>query len=379
MRILVCPQEFKESLTARQAADAIARGARRADPTAEVDLAPMADGGPGTIDAVLSSITGERMKAAVSDPLGRPREAVWALLGDSTALIEAAEANGLALLRPEERDPRLTTTRGVGELVRAALDRDSRRLVLAIGGSATNDGGAGIAQALGARLLDADGRDLEPGGAALAVLRRIDVSGLDPRLRSCQVTVAADAINPLLGPAGASLVYGPQKGGTPEAVAGLEAALENYAAVIRRDLGIDVAQVDGAGAAGGLGAGLVAFLGARIISGGEYVGEAISLANRIERADVVFTGEGRLDSQTAYGKAVAVVARMARERKRPVIAFAGSVADDADPTALGLDAAIPIAIGPMTKEEAIAKAAELLSATAERATRLLLDGRRLGR
>ncbi|MGA2286313.1 MAG: glycerate kinase, partial [Dehalococcoidia bacterium] len=238
MRILVCPQEFKESLTARQAADAIALGIRRAGADIELDLAPVADGGPGTIDAVLSSVKGERLKASVHDPLGRPREAIWALLDDKTALIEMAEASGLALLRPEERDPHRTSTYGTGELIRAALDEGCRRMIVAIGGSATNDGGAGMAQALGARLLDVAGDELKPGGAALANLQRIDVSGIDPRLRSCEVVVAADAVNPLLGPAGASLVYGPQKGGTPEAVAELEAALQRYADVVRRDLGV---------------------------------------------------------------------------------------------------------------------------------------------
>ncbi len=374
MRILVCPQEFKESLTTRQAADAIARGVRGAGEDIEVDLAPMADGGPGTIDAVLSSVKGRRMKATVHDPLGRPREAIWALLDEKTALIEMAEASGLALLRSEERDPRRTSTYGTGELIRAALDEGCQRLVVTIGGSATNDGGAGMAQALGARLLDAAGEELEPGGAALMKLQRIDLSGLDPRLRSCEVVVAADAVNPLLGPAGASLVYGPQKGGTPEEVAELEAALQRYAGIVQRDLGVDITSVSGAGSAGGLGGGLIAFLGARITSGAEFVAEAIGLAGRIEQANFVFTGEGRLDSQTAYGKAVALVARLAKERGRPVVAFAGSVADDADLATLRLDAAVPIARGPTTREEMFAKADELLSSAAEQATCLLLVG-----
>ncbi len=376
MRILACPQEFKESLTAGQAAGAIAVGVRRAGPEIEVDLAPMADGGPGTIDAVLSSLEGQRRKATVHDPLGRLREARWAMLDDSkTGLIEMAEASGLALLRPEERDPRRTSTYGTGELIRAALGEGCRRLVVAIGGSATNDGGAGMAQALGARLLDTQGKDLEPGGAALAGLQRIDVSELDARLRSCEVVVAADAVNPLLGPAGASLVYGPQKGATPEVVAALEAALQRFAEIVRRDLGLDIASVSGAGAAGGLGGGLVALLKARITSGAELVAEAIDLAGQIEQADVVFTGEGRLDAQTAYGKSVAIVARLARKRGRPVMAFAGTVASDFDLASIGLDAAIPIARGPAAREEMFAQAGELLSNAAEQATRLLLVGR----
>jgi glycerate kinase len=329
---------------------------------------------------MLSSAKGQRRRAVAHDPLGRPREATWALLdGGETALIEMAEASGLALLRPEERDPCRASTYGTGELIRAALDEGCRRLVVAIGGSATNDGGAGMAQALGARLLDAEGKDLQPGGAALARLQRIDALGLDSRLRSCEVVVAADAVNPLLGPAGASLVYGPQKGGTPEAVVELEAALRRYADIVRRDLGVDIASASGAGAAGGLGGGLVAFLNGRLTSGAELVAGAIDLPGRIGQADVVFSGEGRLDSQTAYGKAVAVVARLAKERGRPVVAFAGSAAEDFDLASLGLDAIVPIARGPATQGEMFAQAGVLLSSASEQATRLLLAGRSLVR
>jgi len=378
MRILVAPQEFKGSLTAREAADAIARGLRRALPNAVLDLAPMADGGPGTVDAILSSTSGHVEKATVQDPLGRPFEAAWARLDEgNVAVIEMAAASGLVLLTPEERDPRRTSTHGTGELIRAALDAGCRRLIVGVGGSATNDGGAGMAQALGARLLDAEGRDLPSGGAALARLARIDLSGLDARLKQCEITAATDAANPLFGPSGASFVYGPQKGATPQAVEELDAALHHYADIIERDVGVDIASLPGAGAAGGLGGGLVAFLGARIESGAELVARSIGLEGRMEAADIVFTGEGRLDSQTAYGKSVSVVARLAKEHGRPVIALAGSLEEGASVAASGLDAIVPIAPGPMPEADMVQQAANLLSQAAERAARLLLVGRNL--
>jgi len=376
VRILICPQEFKGSLTARQAADAIAAGLQRALPDAGLDLAPMADGGPGTVDTILSSARGHLETAIVQDPLGRRVEATWGVLDEGpTAVIEMAAASGLVLLKPEERDPRRAGTYGTGQLIRAALDACRRRLIIGVGGSATNDGGAGMAQALGARLLDAEGHDLPPGGAALAALARIDVSGLDARLRECEVTAATDAVNPLCGPSGASLVYGPQKGATPEIAAELDAALRHYAEVVRRDIGVDIASLPGAGAAGGLGGGLVAFLGARIESGAELVAQAIDLPRRIAVADVVFTGEGRLDAQTAFGKSVAVVARLAKAQGRPVIALAGSVEGDA--STLGIDVVVPIAKGVMTEAEMFEQAASLLSDAAERAARLVLVGRSL--
>ena len=385
MRILVSPQEFKGSLTARQAAEAIAAGLRRALPDAVLDLAPMADGGPGTLEALLSAASGQAKTARVRDPLGRPRETAWGLLTEGpTAVIEMAASSGLVLLKPGERDPRIASTYGTGQLISAALDAGCRRLIIGVGGSATNDGGAGIAQALGARLLDKQGKDLPPGGAALAALDRIDISGLDPRLRDCEITVATDVVNPLLGPSGASVLYGPQKGATAAVVAELEAALGRYAEVVERDLGVDIASLPGAGSAGGAGGGLVAFLKARVVSGAELVAEAIGLRRRLAEANVAITGEGRLDRQTAFGKAVAVVARLAKEQGRPVIALVGSLEDKRHPAAAaglaaadGFDAVLPIAAGIMTEAEMFERAAELLSDAAERAGRLLLIGRSL--
>ncbi len=376
MRILICPQEFKGSLTARQAAEAIAAGLRRALPDAVLDLAPMADGGPGTVDAVLSSRPGHLEKTAVQDPLGRRIDAHWALLDSGEAVIEMAASSGLVLLKLEERDAERATTYGVGQLIIAALDAGSRRLIIGIGGSATNDGGAGMAQALGARLLDSE-RDLPPGGAALARLARIDISALDPRLRQSQITVAVDAVNPLCGPAGASFVYGPQKGATPEQAARLDAALCHYAEIVRRDLDVDILTLPGAGAAGGLGGGLVAFLGAHIESGARLVAATIGLSERIESADVVLTGEGRLDSQTAYGKAVSIVAKLAKERGKPVIALAGKVEENVSID--GVDAIVPVATEPLPESEMFDRAAALLEDAAERAARLFLLGRRFVR
>lgn len=379
MRVVIAPQEFKGSLTAAQAAVAMAEGVRRVLPKAELDLVPMADGGPGTVEAMVAARGGRLMRAPAHDPLGRPLEAAWGLLDEETAVIEMAAAAGLSLLREEERDPRLTTTYGVGDLIRAALDAGCRRLIVGIGGSATNDGGAGLAQALGARLLDEKGGELPSGGAALARLARIDASGLDPRLRECRVLVASDVGNPLVGPEGASAVYGPQKGATPTMVEELDAALRRYAQVVERDLGLRVAQAPGAGAAGGLGAGLMAFLGAEMRSGFALVAEVVGLRERLQGAHLVLTGEGRLDAQTAYGKTALGVARLAKEGGAPVVVAVVGGLGEGWRRALeeGIDAVVSIAPGPLTLAEAMADAATLVADAAEQAVRLVLAGKRL--
>ena len=376
MRILVAPQEFKGSLSAREAAEAIAVGLRRALPDVEFDLLPLADGGPGTVEALVEASGGRFHEVSVHDPLGRPVRARWGALGaprehsTPTAVIEMAAASGLALLRPQERDPRRASTFGTGELLRAALDAGQRRIIVGVGGSATNEGGAGLAQALGVRLLDAEGSDLPPGGAPLARLARIGAAGLDPRLGQAEVIVAADVTNPLCGPQGASLVYGPQKGASEEVARELDAALARYAEIVRRDLGVDVADVPGAGAAGGLAAGLIAFCGAQVRPGFEVVAEAVGLADRLARADVVATGEGRLDRQTAFGKTTAGVARAAREAGKPVVVLVGSVEEGYEEEAAGLfDAVFALTDGGLSLDDAIARAAGLLSAAAEAAGR----------
>jgi glycerate kinase len=325
VQVVVAPQEFKGTLTAEAAAQAMAGGARRAAPGAAVEEIPLADGGPGTVRAILAATGGELRKTAVTGPMGERVAAEWGLLADGTAVIEMAAAAGLVMVPVDRRDPRIATTFGVGELVLAALNAGCARIVVGMGGSATNDGGAGMAQALGARLLDADGRELARGGAALAGLARIDASGIDRRFRSMPVVAATDVQNPLCGPTGASAVYGPQKGADPRAAAELDAALRNYADAIRRDVGVDVEDLPGAGAAGGLGAGLAAFLRAEIRSGIEIVAGVVRLRQRLAGADVVLTGEGRLDGQTGFGKTVAGILAMAGEAGVPVIIVPGSL------------------------------------------------------
>jgi len=380
MKIVIAPQEFKGSLSAVQAAQAMAEGLRRALPDATLALVPMADGGPGTVEAMVAAAeNGRRMTAAAHDALGRPLAAAWGIIDEDTAVIEMAAASGLTLLTEDERDPRIASTCGTGELVRAALDAGCRRIIVGIGGSATNDGGAGMAQALGARLLDDAGQDLQPGGAALARLGRIDASGLDPRLGQCRVLAASDVFNPLCGPQGASLVYGPQKGATPAVAQELDAALRHYAQVIERDLGVRVLDLAGAGAAGGLGAGLVAFLGAELVPGAQLVAEAVGLRQKLAGADLALTGEGRLDAQTSFGKAPWEVARLARDCGLPVIAIAGSLAEDYRP-ALDetFDAVVAITPRAMSVQEAMAQGAKLVADAAEAVARLLLVGQRLG-
>ena len=378
MRIIVAPQEFKGSLTAVEATHAIADGLRRALPDAELVLAPMADGGPGTVEAVVTAKGGRWQKTTVRGPLGAPVEAAWGTLDGDTAVIEMAAASGLALVPESQRDPRITSTYGTGQLIAAALATGCRRIIVGMGGSATNDGGAGVAQALGARLLVDAGQELPPGGAALARLARIDVSGLEPSVQAARVVAATDVFNPLCGPQGASAVYGSQKGATPAMVRELDAALAHYAAVIERDLGVRVLDVAGAGAAGGLGAGLVAFLGADILPGAKLVAEAVSLEQRITGADLVIAGEGRLDAQTAFGKAPWEVARLAGQAGVPVIAIVGSVREDCSPELLdAFDAVATILPQGVPPQEAMARGGELLTAVAEQVGRLLALGRRL--
>jgi glycerate kinase len=379
MRIVVAPQEFKGSLTAVQGARAIADGLRGALPDAELALVPMADGGPGTVEAVVVAKGGRWQKTGVRGPLGAPVEAAWGIVDDDTAVIEMAAASGLVLVPEGERDPRIASTYGTGQIIAAALAAGCRRLIVGMGGSATNDGGAGVAQALGAHLLDDAGQDLPPGGAALARLARIDVSGLDRRLRQARLFAATDVFNPLCGPQGASAVYGPQKGATPDMVCELDAALAHYAAVIERDLGVRVLDAAGAGAAGGLGAGLVAFLGAEIVPGAKLVAETLGLERRIAGAGLVITGEGRLDSQTGFGKAPWEVVRLARQAGVPVIAIAGAVRDDCGPELLDAFDAVATILPPgVPPQEAMARGGELLAAVAEQVGRLLALGRHLG-
>jgi glycerate 2-kinase len=334
MRIVIAPDSFKGSLDADRVATAIAAGIARVLPEAELVLRPVADGGEGTVAAALRAGYSP-LQVRVSGPDGRPVDATIAVDG-GTAVVELATAAGLGLAPPA---PLSATTRGVGQLIAAALDHGARRIVLGIGGSATTDGGAGMLRALGVRLLDTDGADVPPGGGGLALLDRVDATGLDPRLAGAELVVASDVDNPLTGPTGAASVFAPQKGASPGEVAALDAALVRYAAVLARDLGAEVADVPGAGGAGGTAAGALA-IGARLTSGAALVCDLVGLDGVLAGADLVITGEGALDSQTLHGKAPAEVNARARAAGVPCLAFAGVVRlSDDEIAAAGLAAA----------------------------------------
>src|SRR6266852_2093780 len=325
MKVIVAPNSFKGSLSAAQAAAAIARGVRAAIPDAEVIEIPVADGGEGTVDALVSSRKGTYKEVEVEGPLGDSVRATYGLIdGGRTGVVELASASGVTLIPVERRDPRRASTYGFGQLLEAVRKQAVVSIIAGIGGSATNDGGAGMAQALGYRLLDAGGRDLPRGGAALAQLERIDASGFDPAWRSVRVMVASDVMNPLTGPQGASYIYGPQKGADEKAVRELDQALARLAQIIERDLGKRVADVPGGGAAGGAGAGLIAFLDARLVPGAPLVVEASGFDKALPGAGLVITGEGRVDGQTAFGKAPGEVAKRAHAAGIPTLLLAGS-------------------------------------------------------
>lgn len=379
MRLLIAPDSFKDSLTAAAAAAAMAAGARRVYPDAEITELPLGDGGEGTAAALVAATGGKMAPRTVRGPLGEPVAASFGLLGDGeTAVVEMAAASGLERVPEGRRDPKVTTTYGTGELIAAALAAGARRLIVAIGGSATNDAGAGAMAALGARFLDARGDPLPPGGAALARLDRIDMSAFQHPDSGVQITIASDVTNPLCGPMGASAIYGPQKGATPEDVALLDAALARFAEVVERDLGRDIRETPGAGAAGGLGAGLLAFLDARPRRGIHLVLEAIRFEERLRGVDLVLSGEGKLDGQTASGKTLAGVGEACRRAGVPLIAFAGAVeADAAKLETLGIAAAVALPPRPMSASEAMARAAPLLADAVSHALRLVALGARL--
>lgn len=365
MKIVIAPDSFKESLSAPEVAQAIARGWLAVYPDAEIVLCPMADGGEGTVDAVLAATGGERRELTVQGPLATQVQAHWGWLGDGTAVIEMAAASGLHWVPSAQRDARVTSSYGTGELIQAALDAGATRIILGLGGSATNDGGSGLLRALGARFLDAGGNELRPGGAALAKLQRVDLSSLDARLHDVHVDVAADVDNPLCGPRGASAVFGPQKGASPAQVEELDAALARMAEVVSEALGEDFSDFPGVGAAGGLGFAAKAFFDARFRPGIELVAELSGLAEAVAGADLVITGEGRLDAQSLHGKTPVGVARVAQVQGVPVVALAGSLGDGYQRLReAGIEAAFSLAPGPISLEYACAHAAEELEARA---------------
>lgn len=327
--ILCAPDSFKGTLTALEAAEAMSRGVRDVLPGAQVRLLPLADGGEGSLDVLHQAAGGVLHRAVVEGPLGDPVEAHWLELPDNVAVIEMAQASGLLLVVPDERKPELASTYGVGQLIRKAMENGANVVIVCLGGSATSDGGAGMAEALGFHLLDRNGEPLSRGGAALKDLAQIDDSGVDPRLRSVQFIAATDVTNLLCGPTGAAAIFGPQKGADSQAVARLEAGLQQLAEVLRRDREIELLHLPGGGAAGGLGAGLAGFLGANIQSGADTLMDAVGLDEALKRTALCITGEGRVDSQSAGGKLIGRLALRCKRHGVPIIAIGGSVAVDA--------------------------------------------------
>lgn len=360
MKIVIAPDSYKESLSALDVACAIEAGFREIYPDAEYVKIPVADGGEGTVEAMVAATQGLVIPVKVTGPLGEPVAGFYGVSGDEQcAFIEMAAASGLELLSPAQRNPLKTTSWGTGELIRHALDLGVRRIIIGLGGSATNDGGAGMVQALGAKLLTDEHQHIGQGGAELAALMKIDISELDSRLADCQIDVACDVTNPLTGEEGASAVFGPQKGATPEMVTNLDHALAHYAACIKQDLGIDVLSLEGGGAAGGMGAALFAFCGAKLRPGIDIVTEALHLDTLVADANLVITGEGRMDSQTIHGKVPVGVARVAKRYHIPVIGIAGSLTADVGVVHQhGIDAVFSVLYRVCSLDDALAHAGE---------------------
>jgi glycerate 2-kinase len=375
MKIVIAPDSFKESISAAEVCRAVEAGFKKTFPQAEYVHVPVGDGGEGTVTSVVDATGGKLVEVEATGPLGEKVDAFYGVTGDGkTAVIEMAAASGLHLVPREKRNPCVTTTRGTGELILDALDRGVERIVLGLGGSATNDGGAGMASALGVKFLNVNGKELPAGGEALRELLTIDVSGLDARLQSVKVDVACDVTNPLTGPHGASAVFGPQKGATPEMVGMLDESLKRYAEVVERNLGVAVDELPGAGAAGGLGAGVVAFLDGKLQSGIDLVLDVVHFEDRVQDADLVIVGEGRIDSQTIHGKAPVGVAKRAKavEDGVPVVAIAGSIGPDYEEVYVhGIDAVFSVMNGVVTLEEALLLGAQNVEKTAENIARLI--------
>ncbi len=331
MKILIAPDSFKESMSAVEAANAIESGILKVLPSAQCIKMPMADGGEGTTEALVLATGGKLYRTQVLDPLGNEIDAQYGILGNNqTAIIEMASASGLGLIPLDQRNPLLTSTYGTGQLIQAALSHNITHLIIGIGGSATNDGGAGMFQALGGTLLDKYGKSLSYGGGALGDLDKIDTSGLDPRLNKVKIEVACDVTNPLTGEFGASHVFGPQKGATKEMVPLLDQNLKHFANCLLNQLGIDIENVAGAGAAGGLGAGLMAFLGASLVRGVDLVIQYNALEEAIKSTDLIITGEGSIDGQSSFGKTLDGIGALAKKHKIPAIALVGRIGKDAE-------------------------------------------------
>lgn len=378
MKIVVAPGSFKGSLTASKVADAVEKGFKRIFLDADIVKIPMADGGDGTLECLVEATNGRIINEVVTGPLGNRIKACYGVLDDETVIIESASSSGLKLLKPEEYNPMITTTYGTGELIKSALDKGYRKLIIGVGGSATNDAGAGMAQALGVNLLDSSGKNIAFGGAGLKKLDKIDISGIDERIAEAEIVVACDVSNPLTGVNGAANVYGRQKGATPEMIKELDNYLEHFARIVERDLGKKVKGIPGAGAAGGMGAGLMIFLDAKIGAGADVIAEKLKIFEHIKDADLVVTGEGKIDFQTVYGKTPVGVAKIAKKFGVPVLVIAGQIGEDAEKLyKQGIDAMFSITQGPISLEESISNAENLIISASESAAKIIRIGLRM--
>jgi len=373
MKIVIAPQTFKGSISALNAALAMQEGILRVLPDAETVLVPVADGGDGTLETLVEVSKGEIHKLSVIGPLEEEVPAEWGAMGNGEiAIIEMARTSGLALVPLELRNPLISTTYGLGQTISQALDDGFRKFIIGIGGSATNDAGAGMAQALGVRLLDDSDNELTYGGQSLSQLSRIDISNLDKRIQEANFQVACDVNNPLTGPTGASAIYGPQKGATPEMVESLDSALGHFASIVERDIGVDIRNIEGSGAAGGLGAGMIAFMDGELKPGVDIVLDTVNLDRHLKGADLVLTGEGAIDHSTIYNKAPVGVAERAKKLNIPVIAIAGSLGSGfKDVHHKGIDSVFSILDSPMDISKASHQAANLISNTTEQLMRVI--------
>ena len=374
MKAVIAIDSLKGSLTSLQAGSAAAEGIRRVYPDAQIDIFPIADGGEGTVDALVTGLKGKKQTVSAMDPLGRPIVCEYGILPNGTAVVEMSCAAGITLITKEERNPLHTTTYGVGEVIRDAVEKGCRNFVIGIGGSATNDGGIGMLQALGFGILDAVGKPVSMGGKGLQEITAITTENALPELKQCRFQIACDVTNPLCGSHGCSAVYGPQKGATPEMVAQMDTWLQNYADIVKTVLPHSDQNMPGAGAAGGIGFAFAAFLNGKLVSGIDLILQEIDVEAHIQAADIVITGEGRLDAQTVMGKAPIGIAKIAKQHQKPVIAFSGCVTDGAKVcNSHGIDAFFPIVKGACTLEEAMnpENAYKNMTDAAEQAFRLL--------
>lgn len=373
MKVVIAMDSFKGTYSSLQVAEFISKGIYKVYPDADINTIAVADGGEGTTNVLVDSLCGRMVELTVQNPVGKPIQAAYGILPDSTAVIEMSAASGLTLLSPQKRNPLITSTYGAGQMIMDAIEKGCPKIIIGLGGSATNDGGVGMASALGVRFLDKAGNDLAPGGAALKLLDCIDVSGLSPKVRSTEFLVACDVENPLCGSDGASAVFGPQKGADNEMVRELDCCLRHYGDKILQTLCIPVAEVPGAGAAGGMGAGLIAFCNAKLIKGVDLILDYLEFDRWVQQADIVITGEGRLDSQTIYGKVPVGVAKRAKKYGKPVYAIAGFLGEGAQAVYdHGIDAVISAIVAPMSLGEAIQKSPQAIENAAENLMRIIL-------